>query len=318
MDASNTLWPPASAEHIAAVRGFNRFHTRWVGALNEQLLASSLSLPQARVLYEVAQAPRQQPVAAADLARLLQLDAGYLSRLLAALEAAGLLRRQPAPDHGKRLQLTLTDSGRRCFEGLDRASAAEVGLLLQRMAPGERRALVAAMGRVRRLLGDEAAAAPVTVLRDPRPGDLGLVVSEQARLYAEEYGWDWTFEALVAEIAGRFIRDFQPGRERCWIAEREGRVVGSVFVVQEDDTTAKLRMLYVHANARGQGLGRQLVDEAIRFARTAGYRRMVLWTNQVLAPARRIYQAAGFELVSSEAHHSFGHDQVGEEWALQW
>lgn len=311
--------PPVPAADVAAVRRFNRFHTQWVGALNEHLLATDYTLPQARVLYEIAQAPRQQPVSAADLTRTLRLDAGYLSRLVAGLEADGLVQRAPAPGHGKRLCLTLTDAGREHFKAMDRASADEVAQRLAPLAPPQRHELLQAMACVRRLLGDEVPATAVaTVLRDPQPGDIGLVVAEQARLYTREYGWDWTFEALLAEIASRFINEFKPGRERCWMADRGGRVVGSVFVVQKDAETAQLRMLYVDADARGQGLGRELVAQCVRFAKDAGYRRMVLWTNEVLTAARHIYESAGFQLMSREHHHSFGKDLVGEEWELRW
>lgn len=310
--------PPVRPEDIAAVRRFNRFHTQWVGALDEHLLATDYALPQVRVLYEIAQAPRQQAVSAADLARALRLDAGYLSRLVAGLEADGLVRREPAPGHGKRLLLTLTEAGRDLFARMDGNSAAQVGACLSALAPDQRQELVAALDRARALLGDTATPAGATVLRDPRPGDLGQVVAEQARLYAREYGFDWTFEGLLAEIAGRYINEFKPGRERCWIAERDGRVVGSVFVVQQDADTAKLRMLYVDASMRGQGLGRQLVNECIRFAQAAGYRRMVLWTNAILLSARRIYETAGFRLISSEPYHGFGREMVGEEWELRW
>lgn len=314
----NTPATPVDPGHIAAVRRFNRFHTQWVGALDEHLLATDYALPQVRVLYEVAQAPRQQPVSAADLGRALRLDAGYLSRLVAGLEADGLVRREPAPGHGKRLLLSLTDAGRALFSQMDKNSAAEVADCLAALAPVQREELVAALDRTRGLLGDTTTPGSATVLRDPRPGDLGHVVAEQARLYAQEYGWDWTFEGLLAEIVGRYINEFKPGRERCWIAERDGRVVGSVFVVQQDADTAKLRMLYVHASTRGQGLGRQLVNECIRFAQDVGYRRMVLWTNDVLHSARHIYESTGFQLVSRDPYHGFGKDLVGEEWELRW
>ncbi len=303
-----------SREAIDAVRQFNRFHTRLVGALNEHLLDSDYSLPQVRVLYEVAHAPRDAPATASGLAQALRVDAGYLSRLLAGLEAEGLIRRTPSADHAKRLQLGLTDRGRRTFAKLDAASATEIAALLQPLSTRERRELVGAMARIRRLLGDTVRERTF-VLRDPEVGDLGWIVHRQARLYAKEYGWDWTFEALVADIVASFVRNFRPERERCWVAECEGEVVGSVFVVRDDDDTAKLRLLYVEPSARGLGLGRRLVDECLRFAAAKGYRRVVLWTNDVLVSARRIYEAAGFTLVEQQPHRSFGKDLVGQVWA---
>ncbi|HEX5738687.1 MAG TPA: bifunctional helix-turn-helix transcriptional regulator/GNAT family N-acetyltransferase [Hydrogenophaga sp.] len=297
-----------------AVREFNRFHTRLVGALNESLLDSGYTLPQVRVLYEVGHAPRGAAPSARELGDLLRVDTGYLSRLLAELEGEGLLRRSPSPDNAKRLQLTLTADGREVFAALNAASAKEIAGLLKPLSEQERREVVVAMARIRRLLGDTPPDRSFT-LRAPEPGDMGWIVHRQARLYAEEYGWDWTFEGLVAEIAGKFVRQFQPEAERCWVAERQGEVVGAVFVVREDEHTAKLRMLYVEPSARGLGLGRRLVDECLRFASAKGYRRMVLWTNEVLVAARRIYQTAGFELIEQTPHHAFGKDLVGEVWA---
>ncbi len=298
---------------VAAVRGFNRFHTRLAGALNDRLLASAFSLPQARVLYEVANARPEAPLSARRLAEELRIDAGYLSRLIAGLEAEGLIARTASAEHGRRLDLTLTDKGREAFAGLNAASAGEVAALLAPLTAAERRQLTGAMQRIRRLLGDRADDRTF-ILRDPEPGDLGWIIHRQAVLYAEEYGWDWTYEGLVAGIAGRFVETFAAGKERCWIAEREGEVVGSVFVVREDEATAKLRLLYVDKTARGLGLGRRLVDECLRFARASGYARMVLWTNDVLVSARRIYEAAGFELIEEAPHHSFGKDLIGQVW----
>ena len=310
----NHRTPPVPAEHVSAVRRFNRFHTRLVGALNEHLLASPFSLPQARVLYELANAPAGAPVAAADLGRALGMDAGYLSRLIAGLVEAGLIARSPDPSSGRRLVLGLTEAGRAAFARLDAGSVEEVTALLRGLGERERGELTGAMGRIRRLLGDTSGE-PIILLRDPAPGDLGTIVARQARLYAEEYCWDRTFEGLLAEIVAAFVRDFDPARERCWVAEREGEIVGSVFVVRQDDETAKLRMLYVDRAARGMGLGRRLVDQCLAFARERDYRRMVLWTNDVLVSARRIYQAAGFELVEEEPHRSFGKNLVGQYWA---
>jgi DNA-binding MarR family transcriptional regulator/N-acetylglutamate synthase-like GNAT family acetyltransferase len=300
-------------EQIDAIRRFNRFHTRLVGALDEHLLSSELSLPQVRVLYEVANAPPDAPLSANDLSELLRVDTGYLSRLIAGLEAGGLIARAPSAANARRLELRLTPEGGELFARLNAASAAEVAALIEPLSDRERRELVGAMERIRRLLGDRPSDR-FFVLRDPEPGDIGWIIHRQARLYTEEYGWDWTYEGLVADILGKFVRNFDAARERCWVAEREGEIVGSIFLVREDDTTARLRLLYVEPSARGLGLGRRLVDECLRCAREKGYSRMVLWTNDVLVSARRIYEATGFRLVEQAPHHSFGRDLVGQTW----
>ncbi len=305
-----TTVPP---ERVEAVRRFNRFHTRLVGALNEGLLASRYSLPQVRVLYEIANAPSNEPLSAAGLGRDLMLDPGYLSRLIAGLEKDGLIVRRPAPDNAKRLLLTLTEAGEALFAQLNAASAAEVHALLKGLSDHEQRQLVGAMNRVLRLIGPDRQDRAF-VLRDPVPGDLGWITHRQAVLYAREYGWDWTFEALVADIVGKFAREFDPQWERCWIADRRGDVAGSVFLVRQDETTAKLRLLYVEPSARGLGLGRRLVEESIAFARAKGYRRITLWTNDVLTAARRIYETTGFQLEEEEPHFSFGKQMVGQVW----
>ena len=300
-------------QRIADFRQFNRFHTRIVGALNEHLLASGFSLPQVRVLYEVANAPPDAPPSARDLSARLGMDTGYLSRLVNGLEAEGLIQRLPSKTNAKRLALTLSEKGRMVFDGLNEASAKEAAGILTTLSDSAQGELIGAMNKIRRLLGDGTSDSPF-ILRDPEPGDLGWITSQQARLYAREYGWDWTFEALVAEIVAQFVKSFDPTCERCWVAEREGEVIGSVFIVKEDDDTAKLRLLYVDERARGLGLGRKLVDETMRFARNKGYKRMVLWTNDILVSARRIYEAAGFELLAEEPHRSFGKDLVGQTW----
>lgn len=300
---------------IDAVRAFNRFHTRLVGALSDHLLESDYALPQVRVLYEIAQAPNDKAPSASDLAGLLRLDPGYVSRLVAGLESDGLIQRLPDPRNGRRMHLLLTDAGRRIYADLDTASAQEVARLLAPLSQRDRHALVGSMQRIRRLLGDTSGNAAF-VLRDPEAGDLGTVISRQARLYAEEYGWDWTYEGLVADIVSQFVKNFDRDAERCWVAEREGEIVGSVFVVKQDADTARLRLLYVDPAARGLGLGRRLVDVCIQFARKKGYQRMELWTNDCLVSARRIYEAAGFQLTKEEAHHSFGKDLVGQYWRL--
>lgn len=308
--------PPASPAQIAAVRGFNRMHTRVVGALNEHLLASCYSLPQVRVLYEVAHAPKGQAPSARDLAGALQVDTGYLSRLITGLEKDGVLTRCPSATNAKRLELNLTPAGQSAFAALSEASCREVAALLAPLPEGQRRDLVAAMSTIRHLLAPEgAAAADRLILRDLQPGDMGLITERNARIYADEYGWDWTFEALVAQIVGQFVTEFDPTGDRAWIAELDGKVVGSVMVVRKDAQTAKLRLLWVDPAARGMGLGARLVEACLDFARAAGYARIELWTNDCLGAARRLYQAAGFELIEETPHHSFGKDLVGQVWA---
>ncbi|WP_245593586.1 bifunctional helix-turn-helix transcriptional regulator/GNAT family N-acetyltransferase [Azospirillum halopraeferens] len=303
-----------TGDPVARVRAFNRFYTRQLGFLNEGLLKSPFSLTEARVLYELA---NRDGLTASGLGRELGLDAGYLSRILKAFEGRGLLTRTPAPDDARQAVLALTDAGRAAFAPLDLASREEVAALLGRLPASGRAALVDAMATICRLLEEGAGevAAPFT-LRPHRVGDIGWITHRQAVLYAAEYGWDESFEALVAEILAAFVRSHDPARERSWIAERDGAVVGSVFLVRHTDAVAKLRLLYVEPTARGLGIGRRLVDECIAFARACGYRTLTLWTNDVLVAARRIYQAAGFRLVAEEPHRSFGHDLIGQTWEL--
>lgn len=298
---------------VEAVRRFNRFYTRRIGVLEEGLSRSPFTLAEARVLYELA---HRDPATAAWLAEELGLDPGYLSRILRRFGEAGLLERTPSATDGRQSLLRLTAAGREAFAALDAGSRADVGALLGRLAPERQARLVAAMDEVRALLGGEAEPGEPYLLRGPRAGDLGWVVWSHGALYAREYGWDATFEALVAEIVADFGRGHDPARERCWIAEREGRSVGSVFLVRATDEVAKLRLLLVDPAARGLGIGRRLVDECVAFAREAGYRTVTLWTNDVLRSARRIYEEAGFRLVREEPHHSFGHDLVGQTWEL--
>ena len=314
---------PVPADRIAAVRRFNRDHTRLVGALDEGLLSSPYSLPQVRVLYEIANTPG---VSAADLTRTLGLDPGYLSRLLKGLEEKGLVRREAMADNAKRLVLKLTDDGATTFAGLDAASAREVEALLSHLPDAGQGQLVGAMETVAELIhgadGDDAAGevGEPFRLRDPAPGDMGWIAHRHGVLYSQEHGWDWRFEALVAEIVGRFVRDFQPEWERCWVAERDGpdgpEVIGSVFLVRASEDVAKLRLLYVEPQARGMRLGQALVRACIAFARAKGYRSVTLWTNDVLVAARRIYEAEGFTLAEEEPHRSFGRDLVGQNWTL--
>lgn len=293
-----------------AVRKFNRFYTRHIGVLHEHLLASEFSLTEVRILYELAHRPA---ISTSDLCRELNLDAGYVSRVVSGFEKQGLIAKTRSAADARVAELALTEAGRAAFAPLDRASRNEVITVLEQLPEPAQQQLVGAMNDIQNLLSDTTPAG--YLLRDPLPGDMGLVVANQAMVYAREYGWNAEYEALVAEIVARFIREFDRSRERCWIAEKDGRMVGSVFVVRQDDTTAKLRLLYVDASARGLGIGRRLVDECLRFAKQAGYARIMLWTNSVLADARRIYEKAGFQLIEEEAHHSFGQDLVGQVWA---
>ena len=303
----------AQADAIAAVRRFGRFYTRQLGLLDEGLLKSDFSLTEARVLYEIAH--RQAPTAS-DLCRDLGLDAGYLSRILKAFDQRGLMTRRGVPHDGRQTLLQLTPAGRAAFAPLDRASQQDVGAMLERMTPVEAAELVGAMRTIERLISArDRSAAPIT-LRPHRLGDIGWIAHRQAILYAQEYNWDETYEALAAEIMAAFVNRHDRQTERGWIAERDGTIVGSVFVMRASETVAKLRLLYVEPAARGFGLGRRLVDTCIQFARDNGYRTLTLWTNDVLVPARRIYQAAGFRHTESKPHRSFGKDLVGETWEL--
>ena len=303
---------------VAEIRSFNRFYTRRIGLLDERLSDSPFTLPEARVLYELA---RGEAGTAAGLSRRLDRDKAQISRLLARLRARGLVASTVSPRHAKHRLLALTAAGQDAFAALDRGAAAQTEALLAPLDPAATQRLTAAMGTIRALLDAPASAAadtgPGFVLRPPEVGDLGFVVHRQALLYAREYGWDWTFEGLIAGIVARFVAAFDPAREQAWLAERNGAIAGSVFLVRgEDAETAKLRLLYVEATARGLGIGRALVAACIARARAIGARRLVLWTNDVLVSARRIYQAAGFRLVAEERHHSFGHDLVGQNWEL--
>jgi DNA-binding MarR family transcriptional regulator/N-acetylglutamate synthase-like GNAT family acetyltransferase len=298
---------------IDAVREFNRFYTRRIGVLHEGLLDSPYSLAEVRVLYELAHRPR---VTARDLARDLGLDAGYLSRILRGFVRRGYVRRDTSEADGRQRPLSLTAEGKRAFAPLDRRSAKEVAAMLAPLSESAAQRLTGAMRAIERILEPGAPPSPAFVLRSHRPGDMGWVVQAHGEIYFREYGWDERFEALVAHIAAEFVEKFDRTRERCWIAERDGERVGSVFLVKKSATVAKLRLLVVDPKARGAGLGARLVDECIRFARACGYRRVTLWTQRNLSSARKIYQAAGFELAASEEHATFGVPLVGETWEL--
>jgi DNA-binding MarR family transcriptional regulator/N-acetylglutamate synthase-like GNAT family acetyltransferase len=302
-----------TATRAAAVRRFNRFYTHRIGVLPEKLLQSPFSLTEVRVLYELAQ--RARP-AASGIAKDLGLDAGYLSRILRGFETRGLVRRTPSETDARQSLLALTPKGRKIFAALDKASTQEVNGMLVTLSEEQQNRLLGAMRTIEDILNPAPEAKVPYILRPPQPGDMGWVVQAHGMLYAREHGWNEEFEALVAEIVAKFIRQFDARRERCWIVEREGRNVGCVFLVRESDEEAKLRLLLVEAEARGLGIGKRLVDECIRFARRAGYRRITLWTNDVLHAARHIYEQAGFRLVEEKPHHSFGHDLVAQTWQI--
>jgi len=296
------------AAQIEAVRRFNRFYTAALGLLDRAHLGSPFSLAETRVLYELA---HREDVTASVLAAELGLDPGYLSRILGRLGRFGLVERAAVAGDARRSRLSLTGDGHAALGPLQERTRAELARRLAPLPPAGRAAVVDGMAMIARQLG--GAEAPITVRRH-RPGDMGMLVSRQAALYHAEYGWDDSFEALVAGIASAFLTAHDPERERAFIAERDGVMMGTAVVVAQDDTVAKLRLLYVEPAARGSGLGRRLVRDCMAFATAAGYRSMVLWTNDVLHAARRIYETEGFELTASEPHHSFGHDLVGETW----
>jgi DNA-binding MarR family transcriptional regulator/GNAT superfamily N-acetyltransferase len=298
-------------DQVAAVRAFNRFYTRKLGVLDQHLMQSPFSLSEARVLYELAHRPE---LAAKEIGIELGLDAGYLSRIIQKFEDGGLIARKPLATDRRQYKLSLTARGRQAFAKLDRSSHQEVAAMLAPLAPADRARLTAAMAGIEILLHAPAVLPVRAIVRDPRPGDMGWVVQSHGALYAREYGFDASFEALVAEIAAKFITSFDASRERCWIAELDGAPVGSVFLVRHSDEVAKLRLLLVDPAARGQGLGRRLVEECVGFAEACGYRRITLWTQSILLAARKIYHDAGFVLVKREPHRSFGQDLVGETW----
>src|SRR6516162_3829821 len=301
-------------DHVASVRRFSRFYTRKIGVLHEGLLGSQLSLTEGRVIWELAQRER---ATASELAAELGLDTGYLSRILGGFEKRRLIDRRPSERDGRQVVIALTEAGRALYATIDTRSRDAVAAMLGELDGSDQARLVAALETVEQLLRQgRKPAGPSYILRSLQPGDMGWIIHRHGILYAEEYGLDQKFEALVAQIAAAFIENFDAARERCWIAEREGAIVGSVLLVKESDEVAKLRLLYVEPAARGLGIGSRLVGECIRFARQARYRKIALWTNDVLVSARRIYQAAGFCLVREEPHRSFGRDLVGQFWEL--
>jgi len=302
-------------DRIAAVRHFNRFYTRQIGVLRDHFLHSPYSLTETRLIYELAN--RENPTAT-ELGRDLGLDAGYLSRTLARFEEQGLVERRRSEEDGRQRLLRLTRDGKKAFSLVNKRSHDEVAEILNNLSEEDQQRLLKAMQTIESLLDHEKGFrfSEPFVLRSHEPGDMGWVVHRHGVLYAQEYDWDEQFEALVAQIVADFIKNYKPQRERCWIAEMNGEIVGSVFCVQKDETVAKLRLLLVEPKARGLGLGRRLVQECIRFARRVGYKKLTLWTNSVLVEARRIYEKEGFQLIEEEAHHSFGHDLIGQNWEL--
>lgn len=318
MSGPGVLRAPAAdaalAGRVQAIRGFNRFYTGRIGILRERLVNSDYSLTEVRVLYALA---HREELTATGLVAELGLDPGYLSRLLRNLQDQGLVEKHRSGTDGRQSMLRLSPAGRAALLPLEKRTEEELMALLAPLSDGDQQALCGAMSMIRHLLGPGDAGQPQFMLRTHRPGDIGWMIHRHAVLYAREYHWNEQFEALVAGIGARFIERFDARFERCWIAERNGQIAGGVFVARRSASVAQLRMMYVEPQARGLGIGRRLVDECIRFAREAGYRRMELWTNRVLVSARRIYQAAGFEPVKSEPHHSFGHDLVGETWRLK-
>lgn len=308
--------PTALMNDIAAFRRFNRMYTSFLGTLNEGLLNSDFSLAEARVLYELATRP--VPLAK-EIAEGLGVDPGYLSRMLAKFEQAGLLKRKPSEQDGRVAELALTFKGKAAFKKLDALSDEQARSVLSGLPHSARLQLMSCTRTMEGILTTADRSRLPYILRPHRIGDMGWVVYREGLGYAEQYGWDETFEALVARIVDGFLTHFDPSRECCWIAEMDGQSVGHIFLVKHPNQpdTAKLRLLFVEPSARGAGLGDALVNECIRFARTAGYRKIVLWTQSILTAAHRIYERAGFRLVAEEPHHSFGKDLVGQTWELE-
>jgi DNA-binding MarR family transcriptional regulator/GNAT superfamily N-acetyltransferase len=306
-------------DRITAVRRFNRFYTRQIGVLRKNFLDSPYSLAEARVLYEIAS--RSAPTAS-DVARALDLDAGYLSRLLRQFERRGLIRRETSRRDARQSHLSLTPRGQRAYAPLERRSQRDTAIMLERLPPAAQSRLIAAMQTIHSLLdGDGAAPLPQNAgatyaLRAPVPGDFGWIVRRHAELYAQEYGWTEPFEGLCAQIVADFANDFDAKRERCWIAEMDGEPVGCIFLVNDSAKVARIRLLLIDPKARGLGLGAHLVDECVRFARRAGYKKITLWTHSVLTAARHIYQKAGFRLTGTEQHKSWGRPVTSEFYDL--
>jgi DNA-binding MarR family transcriptional regulator/GNAT superfamily N-acetyltransferase len=302
-------------QRVAAVRRFNRFYTRQIGVLRERPYKSPFSLTEVRVLYEIAHGEK---LTASELSSALGLDAGYLSRILTGFEKRGWLNKKPCDADARQSLLSLTAHGQKALAPLDARSREEVGTILSGLSGAEQDRLIGAMGTIENLLGTQSKQSPAYILRPHQPGDMGWVVHRHGALYAQEYRYDEHFEALVAEIVAKFIQNFDPKRERCWIAEKDAEIVGSVFLVKHSKTIAKLRLLLVEPSARGYGIGKRLVEECVRFARQVGYRKITLWTQSSLHAARGIYEKSGFRLVAKKKHHSWGQGNlVAETWELK-
>lgn len=299
---------------ISDIRKFNRFYTRIIGVLREGLLHSPYSLTEARIIFEIA---HKENLTATDLCRELGLDQGYLSRILTRLEKQDVLKKVKSEKDNRQRLLLLTPKGKNAFEQLDKRSSEEIADMLNGLKESDQLRLTNAMHTIEGILDKGFKYSEPFFLRPHQSGDMGWVTFRHGVLYSQEYEWTEEFEALVSQIVSDFIKNYNPKRERCWIAEMEGEPVGSVFLAQENDDTAKLRLLLVEPKARGLGLGSRLVEECIRFSRQCGYKRIVLWTNSVLLEARRIYERTGFKLIDQEEHHSFGHDLIGENWELE-
>jgi DNA-binding MarR family transcriptional regulator/GNAT superfamily N-acetyltransferase len=301
---------------VSAFRGFNRFYTRLIGLLDEELVKSGFSLTEARVLFELSAYPGR---GASGIAAELTLDPGYLSRILRKLEDAGLLDRSSSSEDARQIDLRLTRKGKAAFADLNRRSSVQASEMLERLTPANRTMLICSMCEIEKILGEPQKQGVPFVLRPHRPGDMGWVVQRQSILYVEEYGWKGEYEALASRIVADFIDHFDPAREHCWIAERHSEPLGCIFLVRhpEQEDVAKLRLLHVERAARGMGLGKALVHECLQFARSAGYRKVTLWTQSILYAAHKIYQEAGFKLVLEEPHHSFGKDLIGQTWELE-
>jgi DNA-binding MarR family transcriptional regulator/GNAT superfamily N-acetyltransferase len=309
------LPPSASEQAVASFRRFNRFYTRLLGLLDEEFIKSGFSLAEGRVLFEL---NARRDCDATEIASSLGLDPGYLSRILRKLDDAGLVDRSTSPTDARSSLLRLTRKGKSSFAELNRRSTTQASEILGKLTPVHRASLIRSMHEIEGILGDEPAGTAAFILRPHRPGDMGWVVQRQSILYVEEFGWNGDYEGLAARVAADFIDHFDPARDHCWIAERNGEPLGCIVLVRhpERDNVAKLRLLHVESAARGMGLGRALVAECLRFARSAGYKKVTLWTQSILHAAIKIYQEAGFRLILEEPHHSFGKDLVGQTWEL--
>ena len=302
-------------ERIAAFRRFNRFYTQKIGVLEAGYLQSPFSLTEARVLYELAQRPNST---ATEIGTILDLDNGYLSRILGHLESRRFIRRTQAEQDGRQRLIQLTASGQKAAAALNERSQTQAGSLLARLTNSEQETVISAMTSIQSALGETATNHEPYIIRPHRIGDLGWIVYRHAMLYSQEYGWNQQFEALVAEIASQFLKKYDPGRERCWVADRAGETLGCVLLVRRSKKVAQLRLLLVEPSARGLGIGKRLVEECVRFAREAGYSKIVLWTHDVLRAARSIYQKAGFQLVATGSHADFGPQVTSETWELSF